>query len=55
MKYVQFFDESQAHVAIAFASPQDPDVFPDLIEVEDDDPRYLALINPSATVTPASQ
>ncbi|MFJ4143536.1 tail fiber assembly protein [Pseudomonas sp. NPDC089734] len=44
MKYLQI-DNSVA--VTAFGGPQDPNVWPNLIEVEDDDPRYLALIAPS--------
>lgn len=44
MKYLQIID---GVVVSTFAGPQDPDASPDLLEVEDDDPRYLAAIAPS--------
>ncbi|TFF42855.1 phage tail assembly chaperone [Pseudomonas sp. RIT623] len=46
MKYLQVVD---GVIISAFAGPQDPERFPGLVEVEDDDPRYLGLI---ASVTP---
>jgi hypothetical protein len=32
----------------AFPGPQDPKVWPNVVEVEDDDPRHLEFIKPSA-------
>lgn len=46
MKYVQFSDESHASIFGVFASPQDPVAWPNMGEVEDDDPRYLTYMNP---------
>lgn len=37
-------------MANPFASPQDADKWPGLIEVEDDDPRYLEFIKPPMNV-----
>lgn len=33
-------------VISAFGSPQDPEIWGELIEVEDDDPRYISFITP---------
>lgn len=46
MKYVQFSDESQTKIISVFAGPQDPEYWPNMGEVEDDDQRYLDFINP---------
>ena len=46
MKYVQFASPAEETVVAVFAGPQDPDVYPNQGEVEDDDPRYLAFIDP---------
>jgi hypothetical protein len=46
MKYVQFSDETQTTIIRVFGSPQDPSWYTNLGEVEDDDPRYLAYLNP---------
>lgn len=46
MMYVRFIDATQTLINVAFPSPQDPEVWPGLVEVEDDDPRYLAFMNP---------
>jgi len=46
IKYVQFTDENHTTVCTVFGSPQDPDVWDNLGEVQDDDLRYLAFINP---------
>lgn len=44
--YVQFSGPDETEVAAAFQSPQDPDVWPNMAEVEDDDPRLAAYLNP---------
>lgn len=46
MKYVQFSDETQTKIISVFSSPQDPEYWPNMGEVEDDDQRYLDFINP---------
>lgn len=43
MKYLQIIDGA---VVSAFYGPQDATDWPGLIEVEDDDPRYVALMSP---------
>ncbi|MBH8610485.1 hypothetical protein I4N56_005690 [Pseudomonas mohnii] len=50
MKHVQFLDETRAVVMGIFASPQDPDIYQNMGEVEDDDPRYLAYMNPAPNI-----
>jgi len=50
MRYVQFAGESHTLIAIAFGSPQSDDIWPNLVEVEEDDPRYLAFISPPENV-----
>ncbi len=42
-QFVQIIDNK---VTALFSCFQDPDVWPGVIEVEDDDPRYVAFINP---------
>lgn len=44
--YVQFTDQTNTVVCAVFGSPQDPDAWPNLGEIQDDDPRYLAFMNP---------
>lgn len=44
--YVQFYDPSQEKIINAFSSPQDETVWPNMGEVEEDDQRYIAFINP---------
>ncbi|KAB0509695.1 tail fiber assembly protein [Pseudomonas moorei] len=46
MQYVQFSDSSEVSVVSVFGNPQDPGEYPNQGEVQDDDPRYLAFINP---------
>lgn len=41
MKYVQVIDDE---VIAIFSCLQDPDIWPGIAEVTDDDPRYLAFI-----------
>lgn len=47
--WVQFSDATQLRITSVFWSPQDPTDWPDLVELQDDDPRYLAFINPQPT------
>jgi hypothetical protein len=49
MKYVQFTDSTETTIVSVFGSPQDQTVFPNQGTVEDDDPRYLAFMDPSST------
>lgn len=44
--YVQFSDPRQERIINAFSSPQDRAVWPNMGEVEDSDPRYVAFLNP---------
>lgn len=44
--FVQYADSSQREVVSVFGCQQDPDIYPNQGEVDDDDPRYLAFINP---------
>ncbi|WGK92571.1 hypothetical protein [Pseudomonas migulae] len=46
MPYVQFSDASQVAVVSVFGCPQDPTEYPNQGEVPDDDPRYLAFMDP---------
>ena len=46
MVYVQFSDETQTVVIGFFGAPQDPEIWPNMDEVEESDPRYLAYMNP---------
>lgn len=46
MPYVQFSDASQMAVVSVFGCPQDLTEYPNQGEVPDDDPRYLAFIDP---------
>lgn len=46
---VTFQDATEAVVTGYYASPQDPDLYPNLGEIEDDDPRYLSYANPEMT------
>lgn len=46
MIYVQFSDQSNTSIISVFAGPQDPEVWPNLGEVSESDPRYLAFFNP---------
>lgn len=41
MVYVNFKDDTKSEVVSSFASPQSPDVYLFLGEVEEDDQRYL--------------
>lgn len=41
---VMFEDDSKAKVIGFMGSPQNPDDYPNMDEVEDDDPRYLAFL-----------
>lgn len=46
MKYVQFSDETETVITMEFGGLPNPQYWPNIGEVEDDDPRYLAFINP---------
>ncbi|SDI54947.1 hypothetical protein [Pseudomonas abietaniphila] len=48
--FVQFTDEKQTSIKSYFAADQDPDVWPGIVEIDDDDPRLLLLLNPPAPV-----
>ncbi|MBX8572234.1 tail fiber assembly protein [Pseudomonas cichorii] len=43
MKYLEIID---GVVVSAFSGPQDSENWPNLVEVEDDDPRYVAFMAP---------
>jgi hypothetical protein len=43
MKYLKLVE---GVVTDVFGAPQDPEVWPGLLEVEDDDPRYVQFIKP---------
>jgi len=45
--YVQIID---GRITAVFWSPQDPEYWPGLVVMEDDDPRYLAWLNPPVDV-----
>ena len=47
--YVQFSDDTKTVIVQAFGSPQDPVYWPNIFEIEDDDQRYIAFINPGAS------
>lgn len=42
--YVQFETEEALAVINVFSSPQDPEQWPNMGELEDDDPRYFAFL-----------
>ena len=44
--FVQFESEKETVVISVFGCPQDPEVWPNQGEVEEDDPRYQAFIHP---------
>lgn len=44
--YIQIINGRTVSV---FASPQDPEQIPGVIEVEEDDPRYLSYLHPQPT------
>jgi len=41
--YVQFSPDKKEIISV-FAGPQDPDVWPNQGEVDEDDPRYVAFM-----------
>ncbi len=41
MQHVQFSDSSESVIITVFCSPQDPEYWENLGEVDDDDPRYI--------------
>lgn len=45
MLYVQFSDETETVIISYFASPQNPEYYDFLGEVEVDDPRYVIFYN----------
>lgn len=45
--YVQFADDTEEKIIGVFGSPQNPDYWTNMGEVEDTDPRYLAFIHPA--------
>jgi hypothetical protein len=47
MIYAQL--NEQGRVISVFGSPQDPDAWPGIVEMEEDDPRYLEFLNPELT------
>ncbi|GMG89679.1 hypothetical protein Cmtc_08990 [Cupriavidus sp. TKC] len=48
--YVQFADATEKTIASVFGAPQDPEVYANLGEIDDADPRYLAFAKPEATL-----
>jgi len=48
--FVQFSDETETLVIAVFGGEQDRDTFPNQGEIEADDPRYLAFINPPPVI-----
>ena len=52
--YVQFSDDTHTIIVSVFGNAQDPEIYPNQGEVEEDDPRYLAYINPQPTITELS-
>jgi hypothetical protein len=50
MTFVQYSGASEESIIAVFAGPQDPEVWPNLGVVEDDDPRYLAFLHPPRNI-----
>jgi hypothetical protein len=48
--YVQSSDETPPRITAVFWSPQDPDYWPGLVEMLDNDPRYLEYLNPPENI-----
>lgn len=48
--YVQFSDDKKEIISV-FAGPQDPEVWSNQGEVEEDDPRYIAFMKKVEAVT----
>lgn len=44
--FVQFSDDTHTRIVSVFANAQDPEIYPNQGEVEEDDPRYQAFIHP---------
>jgi len=44
--FVQFSDETPPRITAVFLSPPDPDYWPGVIEMQDDEPRYQAYLHP---------
>lgn len=47
---IQFADSTEQTIVAYFSCPQDPDAWPNQGTVEDNDPRYIAFINPPETL-----
>lgn len=43
--YVVFKDASETEIATAFSAEQDPLAWPDLVEIDSDDLRFIAFIS----------
>lgn len=50
MRYVQFESSEELKIISVFGSPQDEQYWPNQGVVEDNDPRYMAFIDPGSTV-----
>ncbi|WP_460163681.1 hypothetical protein [Pseudomonas sp. S2_F03] len=50
MTFVQYSGASEESIIAVFAGPQDPEVWPNLGVVEDDDPRYLGFLHPPRNI-----
>lgn len=50
MQYVQFSDSTETLIVSWSAGPQDPAIYGNLGQVEEDDPRYLAYLSPPPDV-----
>jgi len=44
--FVQLSDEAPPRITAVFLSPPDPDYWPGVIEMQDDDPRYQVYLHP---------
>jgi hypothetical protein len=47
--YVQFSDVAQEVITSVFSNPQDVAYYPNQGVVQEDDPRYLAFVDPAST------
>lgn len=43
--YVVFKNESETEIATAFSAEQDPVAWPDIVEIDSDDPRFVAFLS----------
>lgn len=50
--YVQFTDQTNTVICSVFGSPQDPKIWPNLGEVQEDDIRYLRFMFPDSYTKP---